>query len=92
MTPGADAEQALLAAVAPGGTLLVVHHDTSDRAAALEHGFDPGEWVGPQDIARLLDGSWTVDVDELRERAVSGGAGAHHTHDVVLRARRQACP
>lgn len=87
-TPGCDAERALIAAVAPGGTLLVVHHDIRDRAAVLEHGFDPDEWVGPHDIATLLGPDWTIEVDEVRARMIKGGAGAHHTHDVVLRARR----
>lgn len=88
-TPGDDAERALIGAVAPGGTLLVVHHDMRDHAVVREEGFDPEEWVGPQDVAGRLDGSWTVEVDEVRERMVSAGAGAHHTHDVVLRARRK---
>lgn len=87
-TAADDAERALIRAVAPGGTLLIVHHDTSDRTAALEHGLDPDDWVLPRDVARLLGPEWEVEVDELRERTVSGGAGAHHTHDVVLRARR----
>jgi SAM-dependent methyltransferase len=87
-TPGNDAERALLAAVAPGGTLLVVHHHIPDRASALEHGFDPDDWVGVGDVAGLLGPEWTVEADELRERTINGGAGAHHTHDVVLRARR----
>ena len=85
------AERTLIGAVAAGGTLLVVHHDIRERVGhAAEHGhdFDPEEWVAPADVARLLDGGWTVEVDEIRERSVSGGAGAHHTHDVVLRARR----
>lgn len=85
---GNHAERALMNAVAPGGALLVVGHDTSDRAAAMAHGFDPDEWVGPREVAALLDGTWTVDVYELRRRTVTGGAGAHHTHDVVLSARR----
>jgi SAM-dependent methyltransferase len=87
-TPGDDAERALIGAVAPGGTLLVVHHDMSDPAWALDHDIDPDDWVGPRDVARLLGDSWTVEADELRERTVSGGAGAHHTRDLVLRARR----
>ena len=60
----------------------------SDAAFAAEHDIDPDDWVGPREVARLLDPSWAVEVDELRERAISGGAGAHHAHDVVLRARR----
>jgi SAM-dependent methyltransferase len=83
-----SAERALISAVAPGGTLLVVHHDIPDADAAREHGFDPADWVTPGDVAALLDDSWHVDVNEVRERSISGGAGAHHTHDVVLRAHR----
>ncbi len=40
-SPGRDAEQALLTAVAPGGLLLVVHHADIDVELAKSHGFDP---------------------------------------------------
>ncbi|MDT2008595.1 class I SAM-dependent methyltransferase [Rhodococcus opacus] len=82
------AERALISAVAPGGILLVVHHDMRDPSVASEHGFDPDDWVAPDDVAALLDHSWHIDVNEVRERSISGGAGAHHTHDVVLRAHK----
>jgi hypothetical protein len=88
-TPGDDAERALLAAVAPGGTLLVVHHADFDPELAKEHGFDPADYVSPADVAALLDDRWQVEVDEKRARDITGGAGAHHTHDLVLRARRR---
>lgn len=87
-TPGADAERALLAAVAPGGTLLVVHHADVDVEHARACGFDPEEYVGLPEVAALLDDAWRVEVDERRPRQVAGGAGAHHTHDLVLRALR----
>jgi SAM-dependent methyltransferase len=87
-TPGDDAERALLAAVAPGGTLLVVHHADVDADLAKEHGFDPADFVAPADVAALLDDAWQVEVDERRPRTITGGAGSHHTHDLVLRARR----
>lgn len=88
-TPGHEAERALLQAVAPGGLLLVVHHADIDRAAALTHGFDPDDYVAPADVAALLDDGWEVELDERRPRSITGGAGAHHSHDVVLRARRR---
>lgn len=88
-TPGADAERALLAAVAPGGTLLVVHHADVHRCQPGTAGFDPADYVSPADVAALLDPGWDVEVDERRERHVPAGAGAHHTHDLVLRARRR---
>ena len=82
------AERALLAALAPGGTLLVVHHADVDTEHARATGFDPADYVGPADVARLLDDDWHVEVDERRPRHVASGAGAHHTVDAVLRARR----
>jgi SAM-dependent methyltransferase len=88
-TPDNDAERALLSAVAPGGTLLVVHHADIDAEHAKARGFDPADYVSPADVAALLDDGWQVEVDERRPRHVDGGAGAHHTHDLVLRARRK---
>jgi 2-polyprenyl-3-methyl-5-hydroxy-6-metoxy-1,4-benzoquinol methylase len=81
------AERALLSAVAPGGTLLVVHHAV-DVKHAQAGGFDPTGYVAPADVASLLDEDWALEVDEERPRYVATGAGAHHTTDVVLRARR----
>jgi SAM-dependent methyltransferase len=83
-----DAEAALLAAVAPGGTLLVVHHQVIDGEQARAHGCDPDDYVSPADVAALLDDAWRLETNETRPRHVTDGAGAHHTHDVVLRARR----
>jgi len=87
--PGDEAgERALLAATAVGGTLLVVHHADVDTHHARSAGFDPADYVSPDDVARLLDDDWDVQVHERRPRHVASGAGAHHTADVVLRARR----
>lgn len=88
-TPGKDAERALLAAVAPGGHLLVVHHADVDIEAAKAHGCDPTRYVSPADVAALLDERWQVSLDERRPRRVASGAGAQHTHDVVLHAWRR---
>lgn len=82
------AEHALLDAVAPGGTLLVVHHPAPTVEEAETHGFHPDDYVSPANVAALLDDSWVIEVDEMRPRHVATGAGSHHTHDVVLRARR----
>ncbi|MEU6537176.1 class I SAM-dependent methyltransferase [Streptomyces sp. NPDC047000] len=88
-TPGAAAERALLAAVAPGGTLLLVHHAGMETREAHDSGFDPADYVWPSTVAALLDDAWVVEADERRPRvAPDGGAGAHHTDDLVLRARR----
>ncbi|MDF9810799.1 class I SAM-dependent methyltransferase [Streptomyces sp. SPB162] len=88
-SPDGASERALLAAVAPGGVLLLVHHAGMDAEPAREDGFDPDDYVWPSMVVALLDDDWEVQVDEQRARVVpDGGAGAHHTDDVVLRARR----
>jgi SAM-dependent methyltransferase len=88
-TPDAAAEHALLAAVAPGGVLLLVHHAGMDTQQAADSRFDPADYVSPAMVAALLTDDWDIELDELRPRhAPGGGAGAHHTDDQVLRARR----
>ncbi|MET9908484.1 methyltransferase domain-containing protein [Streptomyces sp. NPDC006476] len=88
-TPDAAAERALLAAVAPGGILLVVHHAGMETQQDHESGFDPADYVWPSMVLDLLDDDWQVEVHEQRPRVVpDGGAGAHHTDDLVLRVRR----
>jgi SAM-dependent methyltransferase len=87
-TAAHDAERALLNAVAPGGALLVVHHTPPSKEEAAAHGFNPDDYVSPANVAALLDGNWHIEVNETRPRHVTGGAGAAHTHDIVLRARR----
>lgn len=91
-TADAAAERALMSAVTPGGHLLVVHHALDDAAIeqARSHGFDPTAYITPADVAALLDDSWEVQFDEQRPRHLAAGAGAHHTHDVVLHAQRRS--
>ncbi|HJQ46715.1 MAG TPA: class I SAM-dependent methyltransferase [Amycolatopsis sp.] len=68
----------VLAAVAPGGTLLVTSHaGMQDR----HQGF-----CRPDEIAARLDGGWEVLVDETRPR-IHPTYG--HVDDVVLRARKR---
>jgi SAM-dependent methyltransferase len=87
-TRDAAAERALLAAVAPGGVLLLVHHAGMENQEPRP-GMDPADYVWPTMVAALLDADWSIEVDESRPRvAPGGGAGAHHVDDVVLRARR----
>ena len=89
-TPGAVAERTLADLVAPGGTLLVVHHDLGpEHAHAHEGGFDPELYALPADVAAVLGEGWRVEVDERRPRRISGGGGAHHVQDLVLRATRR---
>lgn len=86
----------LLAAVAPGGTLLVVSHDLEPMRAPIDPSeqsrpFDPDAYVRVEDVARVLasETGWDVEVQERRPRP-PGAASSHHVDDVVLRARRTA--
>jgi SAM-dependent methyltransferase len=88
-TPDADAERALLAAVAPGGVLLFVHHAEMDTRHVHDGDFDPADYVWPAMVSALLDGDWQVESYGQRPRiAPDSGAGAHPVEDLVLRARR----
>ena len=89
-SPERSVEAALLGAVAPGGTLLVVHHGEVDREVAESHGFDPDDYVGHDDVVAALGAGWVIEADEVRERDVTEGAGAHHHVDLIVRARRSA--
>ena len=87
-SPGRDAERALLAAVAPGGLLLVVHHADIDVELARSHGFDPAVYLLHDDVVALLDTGWEVTVERRRLRDVPAGPDGQHTHDDVVLARR----
>lgn len=87
-TPDHEAEQALLIAVAPGGTLLIVHHADVDVEQAKARGFDPADYIGHADVAALLGDDWHVETAQRRPRDSQGGGGRRHTHDLVLKARR----
>lgn len=77
--------RALIDAVAPNGTLLVVGHAVTGEK--WEH-FDPADFYQPHEVAELLGDEWTVHVDETRRRTNAPPEGAHHTHDTVMRAQR----
>lgn len=74
----------IIAAVAPGGTLLVVGHSPDD----LPHDgpFDPNDFYWPAEVAELLDDSWEILVDETRPRTMPAPEGTTHVNDTVLRA------
>ncbi|MFT4108505.1 FAD-dependent oxidoreductase [Propionicimonas sp.] len=95
-TPDQRGLRSLLAAVAPGGTLLVVHHDLSPSrepvdVATQTRMFDPQAYVGVDEIAAALaarPGTWQIECHQTRPRPV-GAVSTHHIDDVVLRARRR---
>lgn len=83
-TPEQDAERLLLSLVAPGGTLLFVHHDLGD-APGPEHF---AGHVMPEQMLAAIGPGWVLERHQRRERRISGGVGSHHEHDIVVRARR----
>ncbi len=82
--------RALAAAVAPGGSLLIVGHHPSDLTAIPRPPL-PDLFFTASDVAALLDPhGWDILVSAARERSVTdpdGRIGA--IHDAVLRARRR---
>ncbi|EME18795.1 class I SAM-dependent methyltransferase [Rhodococcus triatomae] len=78
----------LLAAVAPGGILLIVGHDFADLPPREELDFDPDDFYQPAEIADLLGDEWDVEINETRARTAPAPAGTRHVSDTVLRARR----
>lgn len=80
----------LAALVAPGGSLLVVHHADLDPERIRAHGHDPEEWMGPEQVAADLPSGWVVATNARRDRHVASGAGAEHREDIIVRAVRPA--
>lgn len=82
---------ALITSVRAGGTLLVVGHHPSDLTTGVPRPPMPEVFYTPDQIAALLDGSWTVEVSEARPRPATTPEGAEVTvHDSVLVATRRA--
>jgi SAM-dependent methyltransferase len=87
--PRARLFTALAASIRTGGTLLVVGHHPSDMTSGVRRPPMPDRFYTADDIARLLDTSWTVVVNEARSRRVTTPEGDEATiHDAVLLARR----
>ncbi len=92
-TPDNRAIQNARAAVAPGGTLLVVGHDLEPMRTAIDvdahsRAFDADAFVRIDDFAAVIAAceDWTIETHETRPRP--SGASTHHVDDVVLRCRR----
>lgn len=80
----------LAAAVASGGTLLIVGHDRSEMENAAPRSADPGVYSASGDVAALLDPrEWEIQVSEIREGQANPGHGAATSRDAVLRAQRR---
>ncbi len=83
-----DVVETLTAAVAPGGTLLIVGH--APHPSPEDAPFVRDEWVQAEDIVAKLDAAWKVEVHETRPRPGEHHrqTGAHDMDDVIVRARR----
>jgi len=82
------AVQNALVALRPGGTLLVVGHDSSN----IEHGWggpqDPAVLYGPDDIVADLEGQAEVERAERVTRPVETEEGTKLAIDVLVRAHK----
>jgi SAM-dependent methyltransferase len=81
----------LAAAVAIGGTLLIVGHDPSDLETTVRRPRMPGVLYTAEEIAGLLDPqAWEILVQAARPRCVTDANGAPViVHDAVLNSRRR---
>jgi SAM-dependent methyltransferase len=82
----------LAAAVAPGGSLLMVCHHPSDLQTTVPRPNMPELFFTGDDIAAGLDsGQWTIITNAAPGRTVTDPEGNEVTvHDTVLRAERRA--
>lgn len=79
----------LAAAVAPGGTLLIVGHHPADIAAKAPQPIPLGPYFTAPEVAATLDPQgWEIVVAEDRERSANAAGQVASIRDVVLRARR----
>jgi SAM-dependent methyltransferase len=87
---GEAAVRTLLDAVHPGGLLLAVYHDLDDehREHMKSRGVDPADYVGADDLRRLLGDDFTVEMHTVEPR-IDPPPGTPHIADVVLRARHR---
>jgi SAM-dependent methyltransferase len=80
----------LTAAVAPGGTLLIVGHHPSDLEAGVPRPQLPDLFFTAEDIAATLDHGWDAVVTDARSRTATLPDGHEVSiRDAVLVARRR---
>jgi SAM-dependent methyltransferase len=88
---GEAAVRTLLDTVRPRGLLLAVYHDLDDdehREHMKSDGVDPADYVGADDLGRLLGDDFTVEMHAVEPR-IDPPPGTPHHADVILRARRR---
>ncbi len=87
---GEAAVRMLLDTVRPGGLLLAVYHDLDDehREHMKSKGFDPADYVGADDLVRLLGEDFTLELHSVGPR-IDPPPDTPHIADIVLRARHR---
>jgi SAM-dependent methyltransferase len=87
---GEAALLALLATLRPGGLLLAVYHDLDDehREHMKSRGVDPADYVGADDLSRLLADDFRIELHAVEPR-IDPPPDSPHVADEVLRARRR---
>jgi SAM-dependent methyltransferase len=87
---GEAAIRTLLNTVRPRGLLLAVYHDLDDdhREHMKARGVDPADYIGADDLVRLLGDGFTVEVHAVEPR-IDPPPGTPHIADIILRARRR---
>lgn len=83
----------LAAAVAPGGTLLIVGHDGALLSEDDDHAHPPGMFFTAEQVVASLGEGWDIRVAESRPRTAAGPDGHEvELRDVVVRAIRKIFP
>jgi SAM-dependent methyltransferase len=87
---GETAVSTLLDTLRPGGLLLAVYHDLDDehREHMRARGIDPAEYVGADDLGRLLGTDFIIERHAIEPR-IDPPPGTPHVGDIVWRARRR---
>ena len=86
---GELAVRTLVDTVRPGGMLLAVYHDLDDehREHMRSRGVDAADYIGADDLDRLLGDDFTVELHAVEPR-IDPPPGTPHIADIVVRARR----
>src|SRR5207302_8224956 len=87
---GEAAIRTLLNTVRPRGLLLAVYHDLDDdhREHMKARGVDPADYIGADDLVRLLGHGFTVEPDAVEPR-IDPPPGTPNIADIILRACRR---
>ncbi len=86
--------RSLAAAIAPGGTLLIVGHDASDVDETSHHRGHLAELMFTVEdvLDAIREEQLLVEIAESRPRQTTSKQGSEFIHDVVVKVRRESLP